>query len=228
LEANPVSRLTKQELKEDAFVTWVYDTTDKVQRNWVPVAVAIGTVVVLALGGWMWTRANAKREGEARTTLAEASTAYWSGNYVRTAQLADQVMADAGGTRAAVDAMRIKADALFWQGSFDSAATLYQQVLGKDKGDSPLRTATQQSLAFALESKRDFAPAAKLYEEVAAKAPDRANAADFYMAAGRAYRLAGQADKAKAMFEKVATEYKETSFARDAEVALGELAGEAP
>ncbi len=222
------NRLTKQELKQDAFVNWVYSTTERVQRNWVPVVAAVGAVVVLALGAWMWSRANAKKEAEARTTLAEASTAYWSGNYVRTAQLADQVMADAGGTKAAVDAMRMKADALFWQGSFDSAATLYQDVLNKDRADSPVRTAVQQSLAFALESKKDFAGAARLYEETAAKAPDRANAADFYMSAGRAWRGAGQADKAKAMFEKVATGYKETTFARDAEVALGELAGEAP
>jgi hypothetical protein len=69
-----VSRLTKQELKEDAFVTWVYDTTDRVQRNWVPVAGVIGALVVLALGGWMWARANEKKEAEARTTLAEART----------------------------------------------------------------------------------------------------------------------------------------------------------
>ena len=223
-----MSRLTKQELKEDAFVTWVYDTTDRVQRNWVPVAAAVGVVVVLALGGFMWSRANQKKEAEARTTLAEARTAYWSGNYVRTAQLADQVLADAGGTKAAIDAMRVKGDALFWQGAFDSAAMIYQDVLRKDRADSPMRTAVQQSLAFALESKRDFAGAAKLYEEVAAEAPDRTNAADFYMAAGRAHRGAGQADKAKAMFEKVANDYKETTFARDAEVALGELAGEAP
>ena len=222
------NRLTKQELKEDAFVNWVYDTTDRVQRNWVPVAVGIGVIVVAILGGWMWTRANAKQEADARATLAEASTNYWSGNYPRTVQLADQVIADASGTKAAVDARRMKADALFWQGSFDSAATLYRDVLNKERADSPMRTAVQQSLAFALESKKDFAPAAELYEEIARKAPDRTNAADFYMAAGRAWRGAGQPDKAKTNFQKVADEYKETTFARDAEVALGELAGEAP
>jgi tetratricopeptide (TPR) repeat protein len=222
------NRLTKQELKEDAFVTWAYDTADRVQRNRVPVAVGVGVVLAIALGAWMWSNANAKKESEARATLAEASTNYWSGNYVRTVQLADQVLGDAGGTKAAVDAKRMKADALFWQGSFDSAAVLYREVLAKERGDSPMRTAVQQSLAFALESKKEFAPAAELYEEIAKKAPDRQNAADFHMAAGRAWRGAGQPAKAKANFEKVATEYKETTFARDAEVALGELAGEAP
>ena len=222
------NRLTKQELKEDVFVTWVYDLTDKAQRNLVPILVAVGAVVVLGVGALLWSRGNESKEAEARTTLAEASTAYWSGNYVRTVQLADQVIADAGGTKAATDARRMKADALFWQGSFDSAATLYQEVLSRDRTESPVRTAVQQSLAFSLESKKDYAAAAKLYEEIAGKAPDRSNAADFYVSAGRAYRLAGDRAKATAMFEKVADEYKETTFARDAEVALGELAGEAP
>jgi tetratricopeptide (TPR) repeat protein len=222
------NRLTKQELKEDVFVTWVYELTDKAQKNLVPVLVGIGVVLVLGIGAVLWSRGNEKKEAEARTTLAEASTAYWSGNYVRTVQLADQVIADAGGTKAATDAMRMKADALFWQGAFDSAATIYRDVLSRDRADSPVRTAVQQSLAFALESNKDYAAAAPLYEEIAAKAPDRTNAADFYVAAGRAWRLAGDRAKATAMFEKVAGEYKETTFARDAEVALGELAGEAP
>lgn len=222
------NRLTKQELKEDVFVTWVYEVTDKAQRNLVPVLVGVGVVLVVAVGAFLWSRGNERKETEARATLAEASTAYWSGNYVRTVQLADQVIADAGGTKASIDATRMKADALFWQGSFDSAATLYREVLSRDKADSPMRTAVQQSLAFSLESKKDYAEAAKLYEEIAAKAPDRPNAADFYVASGRAWRLAGDRAKASAMFAKVADEYKETTFARDAEVALGELAGEAP
>jgi tetratricopeptide (TPR) repeat protein len=223
-----LSRLTKQELKEDVFVTWIYDLADRAQRHFVPLLVGLGAILVLALGGWMWSRGNQRQEAEARATLAEASTAYWAGDYTRTARLADQVIADAGRTRAAIDARRMKADALFWQGSFDSAATLYQEVLSRDRTESPMRTAVQQSLAFALESKQDYAGAAKLYEEIAAGAPDRTNAADFYIAAARAHRLAGDRAKATALFEKVAGEYKETTFARDAEVALGELAGEAP
>src|SRR5688500_7527813 len=106
----------------------------------------------------MWSNANAKKESEARATLAEASTAYWSGNYVRTVQLADQVIADAGGTKAATDARRMKADALFWQGSFDSAATLYQEVLSRDRTESPMRTAVQQSLASRSSRRRTMPP----------------------------------------------------------------------
>lgn len=221
------NRLTKQEIKEDAFIEGIYDLWERARRNLGLVLGVAGVLVVLGAGLLLWSRAQEVREAEARTVLAEASTSYWAGNYPRTVQLADQVMADAGGTKAALDAMRMKADALFWQGSFDSAATLYQEVLAKDRRNSPMRTAIQQSLAFALESNKDPAGAAALYEEIAAKAPDRTNAADFYIAAGRAWRAAGQPAKATAAFTRVAHDYKETTFARDAEVALGELEGEA-
>ena len=222
-----MSRLTKQELKEDAFVEAVSSLWERVQANLTNILGVVGVLVVVGAGVTLWMRASEKRESEARATLAEASTQYWSGNYARTIQIANQVIDDAGGTRAATDARRMKADALFWSGAFDSAATLYQDVLKRETADTPMRTAVQQSLAFALESKKDFAGAAALFEEIAKKSPDRSNAADFYVAAGRAYRGAGQREKAKAMFEKVANEYKETTFARDAEVALGELEGEA-
>ena len=216
-------RLTKQELKEDPFVESAYGAWDWFQKNRNLVLGAVAVLVVVVAGVALWRQQAAKKDEAARGTLAEASASYWSGDYVKTIQLADQVMNDAGGTPAAVDAKRMKADALFWQGAFDSAATLYSEVLRAQPAGSPMQTAVEQSLAFALESKKDYAGAAKAYESVAGKAPDRANAADFYLAAGRAYQLAGDKDKAKAMYEKVATEYKETTYARDAEVALGEM-----
>ncbi|MGH7726346.1 MAG: tetratricopeptide repeat protein, partial [Candidatus Eiseniibacteriota bacterium] len=168
-------------------------------------------------------RSNARATGEANRTLAEASVSYWQGNYVRTIQLADQVLNEYGQTGAANDARRMKADALFWQGDFDSAAMLYKAYLSKDRRDGPLRTAVQTSLAYTLESKKDFAEAGKLYEEVAAKAPDRMSTADLLLAAGRSYAAAGDREKGRALYERVAGEYKETPYARDAEVALGEL-----
>lgn len=216
-------RLTKQELKEDAFVESAYNAWDWLLKNRNLVLGVVAIVVVGVAGVALWRAQAAKKDEAARGTLAEASASYWSGDYVKTVQLADQVMNDAGGTPAAIDAKRMKADALFWQGAFDSAATLYAEVLRAQPAGSPMQTAVEQSLAFALESKKDYAGAAKYYESVAGKAPDRANAADFYLAAGRAHRLAGDPVKAKAMFEKVANEYKETTYARDAEVALGEM-----
>jgi tetratricopeptide (TPR) repeat protein len=218
-------RSVHREMKEDVLVTRAFQAGDWITRNVRVVAIALGAIVLAALAALWISNAQGKAEGEANRILAEASANYWQGGYARTIQLTDQVLNDYKTTRAANDARRMKGDALFWTGSFDSAATLYREYLAKTKADSPLHQAVKQSLAFALDSKRDFPAAAKEYEELATGAPDRASSADFLMAAARSYKNANQPAKAKALYEKVANDYKETTFARDAEVELGELMG---
>ena len=219
-----VERSAHREMKEDVLVTRAFQATDWVQRNLRTVGIVLGAIVAAGLITVWITKAQAKAEGEANRILAEASVNYWQGGYTRTIQLADQVLSDYKTTRAANDARRMKGDALFWSGSFDSAATLYKEFISHESAGSPIRAAVQLSLASALESMRDFAGAAKEYEGLVATAPDRSNEADLLMSAARSYRTANQPDKARAIYEKVANEYKETTFARDAEVMLGELA----
>jgi tetratricopeptide (TPR) repeat protein len=221
-------RLTRHEIKEDALVTSAFRSWDWAQQNLKIVLGVLGGIILL-IGGLVFVqRANARAEAEAGRILAEASTNYWQGSYPRTIQLADQVIEGFGSTRAATDARRMKADALFWEGSFDTAATLYREVLDRDKRDSPVRAAVKQSLAYALESAKKPAEAAKLYQELADDAPNRAIAADLYMAAARSYAAANQIDLAKKTYTKVATEYKETNFSREADIALGELMAQSP
>ncbi len=210
-------------MKEDQLVTWSFQGWDWIQRNIRIVGGVLIALVLAIVASQFVSRSNARATAEANRTLAEASVTYWQGNYIRTIQLADQVLADYGQTGAANDARRMKADALFWQGDFDSSAMLYRAYLSKQRQDGPLRTAVQQSLAYALESKKDFAEAARLYEELAGKAPDRTATADFLLAAARSYAAANERDKARLLYERIAGEYKDTPFARDAEVALGEL-----
>ena len=221
-----VERSAHREMKEDVLVTRAFQATDWVQRNLRTVGIVLGAIVAAALITVWITRAQAKAEGEANRILAEASANYWQGGYTRTIQLADQVLSDYKTTRAANDARRMKGDALFWSGSFDSAATLYKEFISHESAGSPIRAAVQLSLASTLESMRDFTGAAKEYEGLVATAPDRNNGADLLMSAARSYRAANQADKAKVIYEQVANEYKETTFARDAEVMLGELAAQ--
>jgi tetratricopeptide (TPR) repeat protein len=218
-------RSAHREMKEDVLVTSAFQAGDWIQRNLRVVGIALGVLVLGVLAALYIRNQQAAAEGAANRILAEASANYWQGGYARTIQLTDQVLNEYKTTRAANDARRMKGDALFWSGSFDSAATLYREYLSKEKSDSPLHHAVQQSLAFALESKPDFPAAAKEYEALAADAPDRASTADFLMSAARAYKNANQPDKAKALYEKVANDYKETTFSRDAEVELGEIMG---
>jgi tetratricopeptide (TPR) repeat protein len=211
------------ELKEDVLVTWAFQVWDKIQDNLRVIGIVAGILVAAGLAVVWVQRAQARAEGEANRVLAEASANYWQGGYARAIQLADQVLSDYKTTRAANEARRMKGDALFWSGSFDSAATMYQDYLSHAGARTPVKDAVEQSLAFALESKRDFKGAAAAFEQLASTAPDRNSAADMLMCAARAYEEGAQPDKARALYMKVTNEYKDTTFGKDAEVFLGEL-----
>jgi TolA-binding protein len=211
------------ELKEDVLVTWAFQAWDRIQQNFRVIGIGLGVIVAVVLAVVWIGHAQARAEGEANRVLAEASSNYWQGGYARAIQLSDQVLSDYKSTKAANDARRMKGDALFWSGSFDSAATLYKDFLSHSPADSPVHIAVQQSLAFALESKKDYAGAAALFEQLVPTAPDRNSAADMLLCAARAYAEAGQKDKARLLYQKVVDEYKDTTLYRDADVFLGEL-----
>lgn len=211
------------ELKEDVLVTWAFQAWDRIQQNIRVIGIGLGVIVAVVLAVVWIGHAQARAEGEANRVLAEASSNYWQGSYARAIQLSDQVLSDYKSTKAANDARRMKGDALFWSGSFDSAATLYKDFLSHSPADSPVHIAVQQSLAFALESKKDYAGAAALFEQLVPTAPDRNSAADMLLCAARAYAEAGQKDKARVLYQKVVDEYKDTTLYRDADVFLGEL-----
>jgi TolA-binding protein len=211
------------ELKEDVLVTWAFQAWDRIQQNLRVIGIGLGVIVAVVLAVVWIGHAQARAEGEANRVLAEASSNYWQGSYARAIQLSDQVLSDYKSTKAANDARRMKGDALFWSGSFDSAATLYKDFLSHSPADSPVHIAVQQSLAFALESKKDYTGAATLFEQLVATAPDRNSAADMLLCAARSYAEAGQKDKARVLYQKVVDEYKDTSLYRDADVFLGEL-----
>jgi TolA-binding protein len=220
-------KLRRHDIKEDRLVTWTFQGWDWIQ-NHVPIVLgALGAVAVLVLLG-LYSASNARRaEADAGRTLAEASMNYWQGNYPRSIALSDQIIEAHGSTRAARDARRLKADSFVWQGEFGKAAELSRDYLKRNSRNTPLKTAVEQSLANALESDQKYAEAARIYEELAGKAPDRTTAADFYMGAARSYRAAAQNEDARRIYEKLASEYADTPYARDAEVAMGELLAQA-
>lgn len=184
--------------------------------------VLAGLVVVGAVG-FFSMRSRREAEVAAAGKLAEASLYYWQGDHQRALALARETADQYGSSPSGKDAHRLAADAAYWAGDFKTAVAEYRRYLG-GKPEGVLADAARRSLAYSLESDRQYLEAAKEYEALVGRF-DRVSSAEFLVAAARSLQAANQAPAAVQRLERVITEFGETEYASQARIALAEIKG---
>lgn len=186
----------------------------------VALGVLAGLAVVAALA-FFYMRSRAAEEEVAAGKLAEASLLYWQGDYQRSLQLSRETAERHGSTPSGLDAHRQAGDAAYWGGDFKTSVAEYRRYLAKNP-NGLLADAARRSLAYALESDKQFPEAAREYEALVGRF-ERGSSAEFLMAAARCYRGANQPDQALARLQRAVDEFGETEAANQARVELAEL-----
>jgi tetratricopeptide (TPR) repeat protein len=186
-------------------------------------AVVVAVIVVVGVVGNFWLNSRAAKESEAGVKLAEAKQLYWAGDYASVIQRTQEVEDQYRGTKAGVDAIRVRADAFFWQGDFPSAIGAYELYLDEVKVDTPVLSGVRENLAQAHESQGQFEQAAQIYEEAAGELGPRNIQAERIVDAAYAWKEAGNSDRAIELFRRVTAEYADTPSYPRAEIGLGEM-----
>lgn len=196
-------------------------------ERWGRAALAVIVVAGVVAGGiFFLRRGQENREGQAAARLAEANALYWQGDYARSTEVAKQVAQQFGNTQSGADALRLQGDNAFWTGDFKGAAVQYEAYL-KKAPRGLLADAARRSLAYAQESDKQYAAAAKTYESLVGKF-DRNSSAEFLWAAARCYRALGQPAEAVARLKRLESEFGETSYARTALLTIAEIEAAKP
>jgi tetratricopeptide (TPR) repeat protein len=121
-----------------------------------------------------------------------------------------------------VDALRLAGDSQFWLGRFREAAGDYRHYLERNKSGL-IADAVRRSLAYCLESDRQYKEAAALYEGLVGRF-ERESSAEFLYAAARCYRQLRQPAEADQRLKRLLDEFGETSYANRARILRAELA----
>ena len=147
--------------------------------------------------------------------------AFWQGDYDHAKSTADEVAKTYGSTPSGVDAHRVSGDAAYWRGNFKGAVTEYKAYLSR-KSSGTVAQSVRRSLAYALDSDKQYAEAEKLYDGLVGVF-DRETSSEMLAAAARC--LLETNDKAGAIqrYKRIANEFGETSAAQPAHVKLAEL-----
>ena len=187
---------------------------------------ALVAVVAVAAVAYFTIRSNATQEVSASEKLAQANALFWQGDYDRSKSIADETAKQYGGTPSGIDALRISGDNAYWRGNWKDAITQYKAYLGKS-GSGLMGSVVRRSLAYAYESDKQQAEAAKLYDGLAGVF-DRESSAEFLAASARCHEALGNKAEAVKRLQRLTDEFGETSYASRARVKLAELSASAP
>lgn len=187
------------------------------------VLVVLGVLAVAAVLVFFVLRSRAAAEDAAANRLAEANLLYWQGEYARSLELSRQIAQQYPSAPSGIDAHRLAGDNAYWNGDFKTAVTEYRAYLARQKSGL-LANAVQRSLAYALESDRDYAEAVSTYVGLVGVF-DRESSAEFLAAAARCERAAGRPAEAVKYLQRLVGEFGETSQASLARVLVAELSG---
>jgi predicted negative regulator of RcsB-dependent stress response len=198
------------------------DQLTSVWQRYARIALAVlGAIVVVAGVAYYTIQQNKAQENLASRKLAEADMLFWQGDYDRAKSGADEVAKTYGSTPSGVDAHRVSGDASYWRGNFKASVTEYKAYLSR-KGSGTVAQSVRRSLAYALDSDKQYADAARLYDGLVGVF-DRETSAEMLSAAARC--LLATNDKAGAIqrYQRIANEFGETGAAQPARVKLAEL-----
>lgn len=193
-----MSRMTKEELREDPILEHIQSFMTFVERNarWIALGAAI--VVVVIVGSVMVDRSKKRAEAEAEQLLGGGQTYYLQGNHANAEAQLRELLDAYGGTRAAISGRIYMGDALLAQGRADEALVYFDEAASKARGIL-LKAAANRGRGSALETLLRWPEASAAYEQAASF--ETTFQLDDVIGAARTALKAGDAGRAKSLLE---------------------------
>ncbi|MBU0983193.1 MAG: tetratricopeptide repeat protein [candidate division Zixibacteria bacterium] len=184
-------KLSKRQIKEDQFTTFMLTAKDRLSENWQPIALGVvGLIAVVALISWYFNSQTAQ-VGEASEQFANAMRDYSSERYQPALLGFQQIMDNYGGTsearRAAFLTGRIHLNAR----EYSEAITFFQKFLREAKKDPMNRAAALGGIAACYEDQANLTEAASYYMQAADEYVDGPAEPDYRFSAVRCLIGAG-------------------------------------
>ena len=215
-------RISKRELKKDVLLSTIGKLTgfyDEQKKN---IGIAVGAVVVIAVGAFLFVQSREAKNVEAATKLGTVYSYYDNSQFQiaidgvpeRKITGLKSIVEEFGGTDAGNIAQFYLANAYFQIGKYDEALGNFEDF---SAGQSYLVVSRLAGIASCYEAKGEYEKAAEQFEKAAVSYPKDVDAAANFNNAANNYMLAGNNDRALELFKKIKKDYPTSQFARDAD-----------
>jgi predicted negative regulator of RcsB-dependent stress response len=206
-----------------SFESTTESMTDWAQVHSKQILAGVAAVALLVGGTAVWRSVQSGNAERAERQYVAAQQPLVTGDVAGAERELRKVLATSGDTPAGAQATLLLAKVLYEQGKYKEGVDLLR---GFDGEQAEQRVAARSLMAAGHEEQRQFAEAAKAYEEASELASFRADKDNLKANAARAYGLAGNAAKAREIWTELAAD-EFGPVAGEARVRLGELAAPA-
>lgn len=221
--ANPKKKLTRKQMHHDPLLEKVTAVTDFAQEHSKRISYIFGGAVVLALIIWAVVSYRHNRNAESIDKLVTIEQVFYSGDYKEAIRRLEKYCTEYEGTTGGGIGTYYLATSYYNTDQFDFAKNNFE-IYVNDYADNELYTVVSMAgIASCLEGLNDYEGAIEQWGKVANKYPDFYLTPEYLLNQARCYRLINQPEKAKSVYEKIAKDYPESSYARDAKIGMDEL-----
>ncbi len=201
------TRITKKELKEDAFVTAAFEASHFLKENLLKIVLGAAGLIVLAGGIWLYVNYRSERITEASLEFFKVESTYISGNFALAATDFDRVAQEYSGTPTAAKAVFFAGDSYFKAGQYDQAKERFETARKRLKSSDPLKVNSVAGLAAVAEQQGDNAKAVELFREALAMARYDYEKVILMGDLSRALEAAGNNDEALKVMDEIVEKF---------------------
>jgi TolA-binding protein len=206
-------KLSKRQIKEDKFTTFMLTSREQVTENWQYWAIGAVAVILAVIAVVFFARTMKSGHTVAGENYSQAVMELRNGNTQVAILKLNQLVDDNKDADVTQQAVFMLGRVNFDQRNYTEAIRYWEQYISKYKDNKLNYAAAIAGIAAANENQGMFAQAAAKYLEAVSAWPDGAAAPDYKMAAMRAYLEAGDRQNAQKILDEIKTQFKNTETA---------------
>lgn len=188
-----------------------------------PLTLGAGAVALIGGSVWFMQSAQTRKEAFASNALQQARFAAESGNLSLAASDLGRLITDYSGTRSGADGTILLARVHLQQGNAETAISELRAFLNAGP-PSDFRSPAQSLLGTALEETAAFAEASRAFEAAATESNYPYLRAQLLVDAARTARLAGDNQRAIALYDRILSQEEDSPAANEAKLRRAEIA----
>lgn len=209
-------KLSKRQIKEDKFTTFMLSSKYQIQENWQFYAIGALVVILAIVGIVYYFNYSAQQSQVAAERYATAAGEYRSGNSQVAILSFQQILDEFSGDPVAEQATFMLGKVNLEVRNYPEAVRYFEMYLDKYRENRLNRAAAQAGIATAEENQANHVAAAERFQQAVDAYPGGPLAGDYHLGAMRNYLLAGDVESARPHLEKIEQDFAGTPLAQRA------------